>query len=422
MPETPSQGGGKSPESTGAADANENEEQGWFKEWMPWAAVAVIIILGLGGWILWGMSTTVAVPDVVGMTTEDAESAIVDAGFVVGSVEGSGTADTEPGVVLEQDPEAETGAEPEAKINLIVSVELLVEVPDVTGMTEEDALAALEAEGFVAEAASYYTDAEAGTVAAQLPEAGSEVAAGSEVGVLVSMGPSPEKIDVIAVPDVIGQAEADAVTAMTEVGLTVRVYYAPSDDVDAGTVMDQEPAAGTKVAISTTVVILVSTGGESEPPEPGTILVPDVKDMTEADAEAALGSVGLVAQSAPIYSSDVASGTVAVQWPAAETEVLAGSAVAIAISQGPESEDAVEVPDVIGSGSSEAVDAMEGLGLTAVAFESATPEGLPADEIFAQLPAGGSTVPPGSVVLLLAANGKTGDVDPIPMSLDRIPE
>ncbi len=204
------------------------------------------------------------------------------------------------GVVLAQDPEAGVRAEEGAEINITVSVSGALEMPDVTGMTEDEARSTLEAEGLEVETASYYVDdVDKGLVAAQLPDAGESVAAGSKVGVLVSLGETPEDVTKVKVPEVTGKQEKDAVTALTAVGLTVRVYYASSADAPQGAVMDQEPVGGTEVPISTAVQILVSQRSTPKPPEPTTVRSPAVVGKAEADARKMLSDAGLQAVSAP---------------------------------------------------------------------------------------------------------------------------
>ena len=381
------------------------------KNWLPFVIGAVAIVAIIGALLLLQPKGT-GVPDVTGMTTEDAEKAIADAGFAVGSVEGSAVADVDEGVVLAQDPEAGVKAEEGAEINITVSVSGVLEMPDVTGMTEDEARSTLEAEGLEVETASYYVDdVDKGLVAAQLPDAGETVAAGSRVGVLVSLGETPEDVTRVKVPDVTGEQEKSAVTALTSVGLTVRVYYASSADVPQGAVIDQEPVGGTEVPISTAVQILVSQGSTPKPPEPTTVEVPPVVGKAEADARKMLSDAGLQAVSAPVYSDDVPAGSVVEQYPTPRTEVLVGSAVGIAVSQGPETPEATEVPDVVGLSSGDATKALKASGLVAHVLESATPDGQPADIVFAQVPEAGVKVEEGSQVLILVANGETAEMD-----------
>ena len=391
------------------------------RNWLPFVIGAVAIVAIIGALLLLQPERT-GVPDVVGMTAEDAEQAIIDAGFVLGSVETSAVMDAEKGIVLEQDPEAGVDTAEGSEINLVISAAATLEMPDVTGMTEDEATAALEDEGFVVQTANYYVDdVETGLVAGQLPNAGETVEPGSQVGILVSLGKAPEETVMVKVPDVTGQTEKDAVSAITAVGLTVRIYYDTNDTVPQGDVIDQEPVGGSEIAISSSVIILVSQGTQPKPPAPTTIQVPEVGGMTEANAKKALSDAGLKAESTSVYSDTVVSGSVVGQFPSAGTSVLAGSAVGIAVSQGQPASDAIEVSDFIGMSSADAVAAIEAIGLKPIALESTTPDGQAEGTVFAQLPEAGAKVERGSPVLILVANGDRGEVDPVQLP-EMLPE
>jgi beta-lactam-binding protein with PASTA domain len=194
----------------------------------------------------------------------------------------------------------------------------------------------------------------------------------------------------VAVPDVVGLAEADAAAAIIGIGLVSGTVQAPDDTVPAGLVISQDPAAGTEVDPDTTVTITVSTG----PPPPTTVAVPDVTGQSAADAQSNLEAAGFVVSVVEDASTDVEAGFVIGTNPAAGTEVAPGTAVAITVSSGPG--DAV-VPDLIGLSVDEATSAAEGVGLT-VAFvqdpENPDPDGV----VVAQDPAPGATVEAGSEI------------------------
>jgi len=67
-------------------------------------------------------------------------------------------------------------------------------------------------------------------------------------------------VQTVTVPNVVGQADVDAETALTGAGLTFTVVEQASDTVPAGEVIDQDPAAGTVVNAGSDVTLLVSTG------------------------------------------------------------------------------------------------------------------------------------------------------------------
>ena len=157
-----------------------------------------------------------------------------------------------------------------------------VPVPDVAGQAADDAQATLEASGLVAapeEQAS--DDVEAGLVVQTSPGAGTEVALGSTVTMLVSTGPST-----VPVPDVAGLAVADAQMALEAEGFVITTTDQASDEVEEGLVIETNPAAGTEVAPETTVDMAVSTGPED-------VEVPEFIGMTTDEATTLAEESGL---------------------------------------------------------------------------------------------------------------------------------
>jgi len=77
----------------------------------------------------------------------------------------------------------------------------------------------------------------------------------------------------VAVPNVIGQTQAAATTAFTGTGLVLgTVSTASSPSVPSGSVIDENPAAGTQVNVGSAVKLLVSTG-QAQPPVPNPLLL-----------------------------------------------------------------------------------------------------------------------------------------------------
>jgi len=197
-------------------------------------------------------------------------------------------------------------------------------VPDVVGWGRIDARNALIPLGL-----SYsetYTASETvqpGHVISQDPPGGTEVPVGTSIN-LVLCSPFLK-----IVPDVVGWERADAVDAMVSRSLKVPVTYSPSDTVDAGYVISQDPVGGTVVIPGSDVTLTISTGPEN-------VEVPDVVGDSETDADSAITSVGLTVSHIHKNSETVAAGYVISQDPAAGTELSAGSVVNVTVSLGPD--------------------------------------------------------------------------------------
>ena len=133
----------------------------------------------------------------------------------------------------------------------------------------------------------------------------------------------------VSVPNVVGDTQAAATTALTGAGLTVgAVTQASSATVADGNVISETPAAGTSAASGSSVALVLSTG-------PATVSVPNVVGDTRAAATTAITGAGLtVGTVTQQSSSSVASGDVITETPAAAASVAKGSAVALVVSSG----------------------------------------------------------------------------------------
>ena len=148
------------------------------------------------------------------------------------------------------------------------------------------------------------TTAPAGSVIGQTPIAGTPVATGSAVALVVSSGP-PQ----VATPDVVGLTQAAATTAITGAGLTVgAVTTELSTTVPASSIVSQSPAGGTLVVPGTAVTLVVSSR-----PSFGvdTVVSSDGTDarVTEPFSTAAAGEllVAFVASDAPTGTGQTAT-------------------------------------------------------------------------------------------------------------------
>lgn len=135
----------------------------------------------------------------------------------------------------------------------------------------------------------------------------------------------------VSVPNVVGETQSAATTAITAVGLTVgAVTQASSASVASGAVISETPAAASSVAKGSAVALVVSSG-------PPAVSVPNVVGDTQAAATTALTAAGLsVGTVTQATSASVASGDVISENPAAGASVANGSAVALVVSTGPQ--------------------------------------------------------------------------------------
>ncbi|BBE22446.1 hypothetical protein MN0502_13290 [Arthrobacter sp. MN05-02] len=163
------------------------------------------------------------------------------------------------GLVIGTDPTASSQVRRFERVELIVSKgPELFHVPDLVGRTGVDAAAAIGAAGLAVGALDeeYDDTTPAGLVLRQRPEEGAERRRNAPVDLVVSLGPAP-----IAVPDVTGLTEQEAITALEQAGLEATVNDTPeySSTVPAGAVLAQSPA-GTEVQRRTVIALTLSRG------------------------------------------------------------------------------------------------------------------------------------------------------------------
>ena len=194
------------------------------------------------------------VPNVVGLTQEEAEDALDEARLEVGNVTEE-SSDEDAGIVLSQSPEEGEQVARGSAVDLVVSSgpETVV-VPSVIGLSEEDAVGNLEQAGLEADVQRDENEAPEGQVFAQEPGAGAEVSAGDVVTIAVSEGPGEEEL-----PSVVGQSADEAEQFLEEeYGLEVdRETETEPCAQPPGTVCRQDPEAGAPVSPGDSVTLYV---------------------------------------------------------------------------------------------------------------------------------------------------------------------
>jgi serine/threonine-protein kinase len=265
----------------------------------------------------------------------------------------------------------------------------LIPVPNVNGLTQQEAIDRLEAEGFeVAFEFEPNETVETGNVIRSDPEGGTEAERGSTVTLFISSGSES-----IEVPTLIGQTLENARTRILAANLTVGdIRDMPSADFDAGVVISQSPDAGIRVGTGTPVNLVVSTG-------PEIVEIPDLEGFTEVDAISELVNLGLDFDTEEEFSNTVDDGFVIRTDPAAGEEAMSGDVVLIVVSKGPAP---IDVPSLILLTEDEARAILEGEGLVLQVATSTQPVVDPSQDglIVDQSPEVGATLFPGDIVVV----------------------
>lgn len=242
---------------------------------------------------------------------------------------------------------------------LVQNEQKMVSVPDLRGKTEAQARKELEGTGIgmtVENERQPSNKYEEGEIMSQDPVAGTKVAEHSTIKVVISSG---EAAEMVRVPDVEGRSEAEAEKMLQDAKLTVVHGKAEnSDEVEEGYVISCDPKAGTEVEEGTEVTIVISLGEKEEQ-----ATVPELRNKTESDAEAALKDAGLNGSASEEYSDDVEAGRVISQSIDPGSKVEKGTTVSYVVSKGPETK-YVRVPDLRGMTESQARQALREAGLS----------------------------------------------------------
>ncbi|MCP2331858.1 Stk1 family PASTA domain-containing Ser/Thr kinase [Actinoalloteichus caeruleus] len=213
-----------------------------------WMAIVTVLALVIGVTAWWfGSGRWTSVPDLRGMSHADAVAALEEADLVP-SLDHQFHDSVELGQVFDTGPEGGAEALRGSRVRVLVSKGLPV-VPEVAvgisldeanELVEDARLTPVRDEGLD----QFSEEIAAGDVLGLDPEAGTEMAIGGEVRVVLSKGPPP-----VPVPDVTGQTRDEAVDTLTSAGFEPDVREEFAEGVEAGRVIRTSPDPGTEMLL-----------------------------------------------------------------------------------------------------------------------------------------------------------------------------
>lgn len=203
-----------------------------------------------------------------------------------------------------------------------------IDMPDVTGMTLEDARNTLNGLGLLVDVEYQESDTiDEGVVISSDVSARDSVEAGSTVILYVSAGSQG-----VLIEDVLGRSYEEAARRLNNQGFTVNKTEVYSDTVAAGLVVSQSPAGETKAPQGSAITLTVSLGKEQQK-----IQVPKLVGLSEVDGRLELYEAGLnTGTVTTVYSSEFEEGYICYQSYSEGAYVDKGTAVDIKVSQGAE--------------------------------------------------------------------------------------
>ncbi len=199
------------------------------------------------------------------------------------------------------------------------------QVPSLVGKSLVEAAGESEKLGLVVQVEPVASTMPDGRVLAQSPEAGTELRKGQVIVLQVSRSGELHEV-----PDVKGQTLADAQSMIRDNGFALGdVIKIREAGVEAGIVIAQSPASPAEVNAGRKIDLLVQDGAASD----GSVTVPDVNRMTEAEARNVLETSGVKVNAVDkVYSPLLPEGSAIETRPAAGSKLKSGEGVILKLA------------------------------------------------------------------------------------------
>jgi serine/threonine-protein kinase len=247
-------------------------------------ALLIALVIVVGSWYtISGPGNKIVVPSLAGMTQKQASETVAKLGLTTDVTQKVFSEDVPMGKVITSDPAGGGRIAIAGIVHLIISKgKERIQVPDLAGLTIEDATAAIQKSnlkvGRVTEKFSALY--EAGLLIDGSPASGSDVRKESTVDFVISKG--TEQIDLTNYQ---GKTSDEALNELTSSGLVVSSKYEYSETVPIGTVISQTPSDVSTVGMGEKILLTISKG-------PSKIFVPNVYSLSKMAAAKILEDLG----------------------------------------------------------------------------------------------------------------------------------
>ncbi len=237
---------------------------------------------------------------------------------------------------------------------------------------------------------------EKGRVMEQNPKPGDKVAKGTEVTIVVSLGPVPQAK---TMEDLVGQKQTTAENFLKGQGVLFLCEEENSDTVEAGRVIRTEPEAGYPLSEGQTVTLYISTG-----PSTKTGTMPDVVNQSLDTAKKILDRQGLDLDIVEVeeQNDDVEENYILRTEPAAKEELETGQTVTLYISTGPKK---AKMINVVGEDLQTAIKMLNIAGFNNVSAETYVDSTKPKDQVLNQSVDAGEEVAVNTQIVLQLSKG-----------------
>src|SRR5581483_5423018 len=397
------------------------------EDWAMWLA-GLALLAGLAAFLVWltvfrngndqtasavvVSSAKTTVPKVTGIRYQAAQFQLKEAKLTSSLTQ---TNSGKPkGIVLKQVPLNGKTVQQGTRVALVVSKGPAgVAMPDLVGLAAADAARALRERKLVATLEQTPSTEAPGTVLAQDPKPGKRAKPGTRVTLQVAKGQAS-----VAVPDVTGQTQQDAQNALRQAGFGAKAVQVPSSQ-PSGTVVAQNPSAGTKLArgssvrlnvassrgqtTTTTATAGTTTSGATTTAARTTTTPAGGNDYTglrlaDAVQRIASGRQQVIVQY--VTSSQPAGVVVA--------NSRAGSKERLQVSAGAKPKPSQNVPDTTGEDAQTAQQDLQSAGFSVVQVSWPVSDSSSDGMVVYQSPAAGGQVPQGSAIVIYVGSASGG--------------
>ena len=237
---------------------------------------------------------------------------------------------------------------------------------------------------------------EKGRVMEQSPKPGDKVAKGTEITVVVSLGPVPQAK---TMEDLVGQKQTTAENFLKGQGVLFLCEEETSETVEAGRVIRTEPEAGYPLSAGQTVTLYVSTG-----PSTKTGVMPDIVNQSLETAKKILDRQGLNLEIVEVeeQNDDVEENYIIRTEPAAKEELETAQIVTLYVSTGPQK---AKMINVVGEDLQTAIKMLNVAGFSNISAETYVESTKPKDQVLMQSVNAGEEVAINTQIILQLSKG-----------------
>lgn len=337
------------------------------------------------------------VPNVMGLTPEEAETVLKNAGLVLGYTSERCSFTTPIGRIITQSPMPGLHIPPGSSVDIVISTGPCPSniVPDVIGILLSTAIDEITYAGLTVGTVSEECSdtVPSGYVISQDPIGGALVSPETPVNLVVSSGPCP-----VTVPDLGGMTIESADSALLNAKLILGgTSEECSDTIPNGRIISQNPSAGSLAMPWSLVDVVVSSGSCNEglPEGEGTTDgegIPEGEGMTEGITEGI--NEGMIEGEGAIEGEGIVEGEGTIE------------------GEGSPEGEGIPIPNVIGMFLSEAVITINNARLlVGIIIEVCTDE-YPIGMIVGQEPIAGTRVEPNTLINLWVSMGSCPEGNP----------